>query len=456
MTLVEIAKGAVDKAVRLGASQAMATVVSSNSALTRFTLNAIHQNIAQKKYVLNFEVVVDKNKKGSSVVNSLKEKAVADSVERALKIARISSPDPDFHSYAEPKKIAPLPEIYNKNTASITPEDRVEGVQTLIETALDYDKRVTWSTGAYTTESVSLAIANSLGVEAETAYTRGSIDVVTKAGDDAVQGSGYRSMRSHDVGTFDFEGMARAAAEDAVNAIKPELIPIGDYEVIFTPTSVGTFTGFMGRLGFSARAYQDGYSCLMDKIGSQVFDEKLTIHDRGRSLETYNAMPFDGDGLPKGNYTLVEGGVPMNLCYDTYTAHKDKTESTGHALPNTGRGYFSGFPMPTNMVMEPGDASVDEMIAETKRGVYITRLHYVNPIRRDKAVISGLTRDACWLIENGEIKHPIKVMRFTDSVLRVMSAVDAIGDRSTVSMLSGATLPAVKVAGFRFTGQSEF
>lgn len=143
MTIVGIAKGAVDKAVSLGASQAMATVVSSNSALTRFTLNAIHQNIAQKKYVLNFEVVVDKNKIGSSVVNSLEEKAVADSVERALKIARISSSDPDFHSYAEPKKIVPLPEIYNKRTASVTPEERVEGVQTLIETALDHDKRVT-------------------------------------------------------------------------------------------------------------------------------------------------------------------------------------------------------------------------------------------------------------------------------------------------------------------------
>ena len=456
MAIIDIAKGAVDKAVSLGASQAMATVVSSNSALTRFTLNAIHQNIAQKKYVLNFEVVVDGNKIGSSVVNSLKEKAVADSVERALRIAKVSSPDPDFHSYAEPKKIVPLPEIYNERTASVTPEERVNGVQTLIETALDYDKRVTWSTGAYTTENVNLAIANSLGVEAEAAYTRASVDVTTKAGDDAVQGSGYRSTRAHNVGDFDLEAMARGAAEDAVNAIKPELIPIGDYEAIFTPTTVNTFTGFMGRLGFSARAYQDGYSCLMDKIGSQVFDEKLNLLDEGRSMETYNAMPFDGDGLPKRSYTLVEGGVPMNLCYDTYTARKDKTESTGHALPNTGRGYFSGFPMPTNMVMGPGDASVDEMIADTKRGIYITRLHYVNPIRRDKAVISGLTRDACWLIENGEIKHPIKVMRFTDSVLRVMGAIDAIGDRSTVSMLSGATLPAIKVAGFRFTGQSEF
>ena len=456
MTLVEIAKGAVDKAQGLGASQAIATVVESRSALTRFTMNAVHQNIAQKKYVLNFEVVIDKNKIGSSVVNSLEEKAVADSVERALKIAKVSSPDPDFVSYAEAKKITPLPEIYNKRTAAVTPEERVKGVQTLIDTALGYNKKVTWSTGAYITERVGLAIANSLGVETETEYTRCSVDVVTKAGDDAVQGSGYRSMRTHDVSDLDLVAMASLAAEDAINAIKPELIPIGEYEAVFAPEAVATFTGFMGRLGFSARAYQDGYSCLMDKIGSQVFDEKLTVYDRGRSLETYSAMPFDGDGIPKGDYKLVENGVPMNLCYDTYTAHKDKTDSTGHALPNTGSAFFSGFPMPTNMIVEPGDASVEDMIADTKKGVYITRLHYVNPIRRDKAVISGLTRDACWLIENGEIKHPIKVMRFTDSVLRVFGEIDTIGDKSTVRMLSGASLPAMKVAGFKFTGQSEF
>ena len=456
MKLVEIAKGAVDKAIGIGASQAMATVMSSKNALTRYTRNAIHQNIAQKKYVLNLAVVVDKNKIGSTVVNSLEEKAVAESVERALKIARISSPDPDFVSYAEPRRIEPLPAIYNKRIAAVTPEEMAKGVRTLIDTALDYGKGVTWSTGAYTKEEVGLAIANSLGVEAETVYTRASVDIVTKAGDDAVQGSGYSSAMSHDAGDFDLEALARSAAKDAVNSVGPELIPIGEYEVVLAPSAVSTFTGFMGRLGFSARAYQDGYSCLTDKIGSQVFDEKLTIHDKGRSMETYNAMPFDGDGLPKATLMLVNHGVPENLCYDTYTALKDKTESTGHALPRTGAAFFAGFPMPVNQVMEPGDSSVEEMIEETKKGVYITRLHYVNAIRRDKAVISGLTRDACWLIEDGEIKHPIKVMRFTDSVIKVMSGIDSIGGESTVEMLPFATLPAVKVSAFRFTGQSEF
>jgi len=109
-----------------------------------------------------------------------------------------------------------------------------------------------------------------------------------------------------------------------------------------------------------------------------------------------------------------------------------------------------------NMVVEPGDAAVDEMIEDTKKGVLITRFHYVNAIRNDLAIISGLTRDACWLIEDGEVKHPIKVMRFTDSVLRVMKEIDMIGGNSTVEKLPSATLPALKVAKFKFTGQSEF
>jgi len=455
MQLLEIARKTVEKAARKGASQAEATVVVTDSALTRFTKNAIHQNVAQRKYNLNLDVVVDGNKRGSTAINSFDDADIAESLDSVLKIAKVSNPDPDFVSLPEPREIAPLPEIYNKRTAEVMPEERVDGVQSLIDAALDHDKRVRWSTGAYTTENCTYAIANSLGIEAETAYTRASVDIVVKAGD-GEDGSGYSAKYSRDVGDFDFEAMARSAAEDAVNSIGPELIPTGEYEAVFMPATVSTFTGFMGRLGFSARAYQDGYSCLTDKIGSQIFDEKLSVTDVGRSLETFNVMPFDGEGVPKGTLRLINKGVPENLCYDSYTALKDGVESTGHALPKSGGFFFRGMPLPLNMVVEPGDATVDEMIEDTKKGVYITRLHYVNAIRRDLAVISGLTRDACWLIEDGEVKHPIKVMRFTDSIIKVMSGIDAIGENSTVEMLPSGTLPAIKVSSFRFTGQSEF
>ncbi len=457
MELLEIARNAVEKALKAGASQVEASVFTSDSALTRYTKNIIHQNVASVTHYLNLEVVVGENKLGASSVKSLEERFIDQAVDRAIGIARISTPDTEFRSYVSPKPIRPLPGIHVKRTAEITPEERARGVKTIIETAMDYDELVGWSAGSYENEELTFALANSLGVEAETSYTRANVEVDTRAFKDGHEGAGFSRSYAHDIGEFDLEEMARSAAKDAVNSINPKTIPTGDYEAIFTPASMSAFTGFIGRLGFSARAYQEGYSFVTDKIGEQVFDEKLTITDMGRSLETYNASPFDGEGTPKGDLRLVGDGVAESLCYDNYTALKDGVESTGHALPKFARGFFMrGFPMPVNQVVSPGDASVDEMIEDTRKGVYLTRLHYVNPIRRDKAVISGLTRDACWYIEDGEIKHPIKVMRFTDAIPRILGEIDAVGGSSTVSKLASVTTPFVKVAKFKFTGQSEF
>ena len=457
MKLLDIAKGTVDKAVKRGASQAEASVFVADNTLARFSKNRIHQNVSTRNYYVNLDLVVDKNKLGSSSVNSIEEKSIDEIIERALKIARVSTPDPEFKSLASPKKISPLEGIYIKKTAEITPEDIAEGVKTIIDTAMDYDKQVKWSAGAFSKDIMKTAISNSLGVEAETEYTAAFIEVNTRAGDDAVEGSGFCVKRSRDVGDFEFEEIALFAAKDAVNSINPRKIPLGDYEAIFRPEAVSTFTMFIGLLGFSAKANQEGYSFIGEKLGSKVFDEKLSIVDNGRDFSTLNAVPYDGDGVPKKDLTLVDKGVAMNLCYDNYHALKDGKESTGHALPKFGRGFwYRGVPLPVNQIVEPGDASIEEMIEDTKKGVLITRLHYVNPIRRDLAIISGMTRDGTWYIENGEIKHSLKVMRFTDGVTRVMGAIDAIGKHSTVEKLPFANTPAIKSNNFKFTGHSEF
>jgi PmbA protein len=152
----------------------------------------------------------------------------------------------------------------------------------------------------------------------------------------------------------------------------------------------------------------------------------------------------------------VNKGVAENLCYDNYTALKDGTESMGHSMSKAGSSCYRGTSMPVNQVIKSGDATLDEMIADTKKGVYITRFWYFRAIRRDKAVITGLTRDACWFIEDGEIVHPMKVMRFTDSVMDVMSNIDLIGNRDTVQTFQRANIPMLKVAKLKFTGQSQF
>jgi len=453
---IDIAKKTVDLAMKLGASHAEAVIQGGTLQLTRYTQNEIHQNLAQKNIVLNLELAVDGNKKGSVSIKSLDDDAIQKSVETALKIAKISLPDTEFQHYAEPKQYRPLDGIYVKSTAELSPQEKAESVKIIIQTALDYHKNVKWSVGAYSTENITYAVVNNLGVEAETKWTRGSVDVITKADDGTGEGSGYAFKMGHDVSEFNFEEVGLAAAKDAVNAINPEVIPLGDYEAILAPEAVTTFTGFIGSLGFSARAYQDGYSCITDRIGSQVFDEKLTIVDEGRNPDTYNALPFDGEGTPKRDLMLINNGVAENLCYDNYTALKDGTESTGHCMNKSRGGFYRGTPLPINQVIEPGDASLEDMIADIKKGVYITRFWYFRSIRRDKAMITGLTRDACWYIENGEIVHPMKVMRFTDSVMDVMSNIDMIGNNDTVQAFQRATIPILKVAKLRFTGQSQF
>ena len=457
MKLLDIAKRTVDKAVKMGASQAEASVFVADNTLARFSKNRIHQNVSTRNYYVNLEVVVDKNKLGSSSVNSIEEKSLDVIIERALKIATVSTPDPEFKSLASPKKITPLTGIYSKKTAETTPEDIAEGVKTVIDAAMDYSKQVRWSAGAFSRDIMKTAISNSLGVEGEVEYTTTFIEVNTRAGEEDVEGSGFCVKRSRDVEDFNFEEIALSAAKDAVNSINPRQIPLGDYETIFRPEAVSTFTTFIGLLGLSAKANQEGYSFIGDKLGSKVFDGKLSIVDNGRDLSTLNSVPYDGDGIPKKALTLVDKGVAVNLCYDNYHALKEGKESTGHALLKFGRGFwYRGVPLPVNQIVETGDVSIEEMIEGTKKGVLITRLHYVNPIRRDLAIISGMTRDGTWYIENGEIKHSLKMMRFTDSVTRVMGAIDALGNQSTVEKLYFATAPAIKSSNFKFTGHSEF
>jgi len=453
MSLIESAKRTVERAVQEGAYQAEVTVFSLREALTRYTKNVIHQNSASRDYGVTLKVVVDRNKVGAAAVNSLDEKAIRSGLEEALKIAKLSRPDPDFKSLPEPRTIAPLRGSFYRETADYTPEEMAGGVKTVIETTLDYDRNVKWSAGSFTTSTGRLAIANSLGVEAEGEFSEASIDVITRAQSIGSEGSGFRVKRSRNVKELDFRAVALDAAKDAVDSMDPKQIPLGEYEAVFRPEAVSTFIGFLSSLGFSATVYQRGQSFLRGRLGTQLFDEKLTILDNGRDLATLAPSAFDGEGVPKRALMLVNGGIPENLCYDTYTALKEGKESTGHAT-RFGRGF--GMPMPTNQVISPGDDSMDDLVKDVRRGVLVTRLHYVNAIRGDLGIISGMTSDGMWFIENGEIKHAAQQMRFTDSVLRVFRNLDALGNKSTVERASSCTTPAIKTALFRFTGQTEF
>jgi predicted Zn-dependent protease len=189
-----------------------------------------------------------------------------------------------------------------------------------------------------------------------------------------------------------------------------------------------------------------------------MVDEKVTIYDDGFDPEGLQ-VPFDFEGVPKNRVTFFEKGLAREVTYDSFTAGREGKASTGHALiaPNTAG------PIPINLFMEEGVSSLEAMIRSTRKGIYVTRFHYTNVVEPMKAVITGMTRDGTFLIEEGEIKRPIKNLRFTESILRALSRVSAISkDRRVCSegtvysrrFVTGTVVPAIKVDGFNFSGVS--
>ena len=239
---------------------------------------------------------------------------------------------------------------------------------------------------------------------------------------------------------------------------EPIQIDPGEYEVILEPYAVSELLSFLGYLGFHALAVQEGRSFLCNEFGKKMVDEKVTIYDDGLDPGGLQ-IPFDFEGIPKQKVIFFEGGVAKEVTYDSFTARREGKSSTGHGLiaPNT-----EG-PIPINLFMKGGESSLEEMIRSVRKGIYVTRFHYTNVVEPMKAVLTGMTRDGTFLIEEGEVKGPIKNLRFTESILRALSRVSAISKERRICsegtvysrrFVTGTVAPAIKVDGFNFSGVS--
>jgi PmbA protein len=212
----------------------------------------------------------------------------------------------------------------------------------------------------------------------------------------------------------------------------------------------------LGYLGFGALAVQEGRSFMNNRFGQKITGDNITIWDDGHDPRGI-MLPFDFEGVPKQRVTLIESGVAQAVVYDSFTAGREEGQvSTGHGLPapNT----FG--PIPVNLFMAPGQATKEELLASTERGIWVTRFHYTNPVHPVKTVLTGMTRDGTFLIENGQLTRPLKNLRFTQSILEAFSQAEMLG--SELKMIKSgwgnfaSCAPAAKIHGFQFTGTTEF
>jgi PmbA protein len=440
----EITDGILARSI---ADQTEVVILAGDSYLTRFANSTIHQNVAETDNEVRIRVVQGK-RVGVATTNNLTDEALAQTLEHALSIARLQPENPDFQSLPGPQPIAEVT-AFSQATANCTPEQRARGVGTICLMAREAG---IVASGALTTAVIEVAVASSLGVLAYFASTYADINTVVMSDSSA----GYASALALDVNDLDFEAIGREAAEKCLRSQSPRALDPGEYTVILEPYAVQDFVQMMTFTGFGAVAMQEGRSFMVGQIGQQLVDPRISIWDDGLSPDTI-PWPFDFEGVPKQRVDLIEDGVARGVVYDSYRAGKEEgKESTGHALPAPNP--FG--PIPLNAFIATGDASLEKMIASTERGIYVTRFHYTRPAEPTKVVITGMTRDGTFLIENGEIAYPVKNLRFTQSYLEALNHVDMIGSEPRMLLGMGdiarTSVPALKLNKFTFTGATEF
>jgi len=430
------------------ADQTEALLLTEDSSLTRFAKSSVHQHVAERNRTLILRVVIDK-RIAVLTTNLLDRTSIRDLVKKAVSLARIQHPNEDFVSLPGPKPISQAT-TFHEPIKSLTPNRKVKMVNDLLKMVREKGLE---GSGSFSNGAVDMAVVNSLGVEAYQRYS----DLVFHLIVSNERESGYAGFVSRDPAQLDLDSLAREAIEKASREAPTQAEP-GEYEVILEPYAVSELLSFLGYLGFHALAVQEGRSFFCNQIGQKMVDSRVTLYDDGLDPEGLQ-IPFDFEGIPKQRVVFFDRGVAKGVTYDSLTGKREGKDSTGHGLiaPNT-----EG-PIPINLFMKEGGSSLKEMVGSVRKGIYVTRFHYTNVVEPMKAVLTGMTRDGTFLIEEGEIKQPVKNLRFTESVLRALSRVSAVSkDRRICSegtvysrrFITGVVAPAIKVDGFNFSGVS--
>lgn len=427
-----------------GADDVEVLLIHEWSGLTRFAESAIHQSTAREDTDLRVRAVVG-GQVGIAATNDLSKDGAVNAARNALELARVAAPDPMFAGITPPTEIPKRPDSFDEPTAHATPHQRAEVVAELIGRC----ESGFHAAGAFETQATEIAITNTKGHFCYAPSTQTTLTTVISGGG----GTGFAEVTSAGIDEVNASQIGDRAFAKARDSQDRHDLEAGRYEVVLEPAAVATLLGFLAYLGFGGRSIAEGRSCFSGRIGEKLVSEKVSIYDDGLSPLTI-ALPFDFEGTPKRRVDLIDNGVVRGGVHDRRSAKQAGTESTGHALPPPN----PEGPFPLNLFLEPGDATLEDMIGATERGLLVTRFHYSNIVHPMESVITGMTRDGTWLIENGEIKHPVKNFRFTQSIVDALRDVEQVGkdtDLASEFFFSSSRVPALRVSSFQFTGKSD-
>jgi PmbA protein len=445
------------------------------SALTRFANNTIHQNMAEENYGISVRTAFG-GRTARATTNKFDDESLKDVVSASESLARVQEADADLlpmpsqqeiegidshpsstpQGGASPARAKPASR-YFRETANLTPAERADGVGQIVAIA---QKRNFIAAGIFASSETVEGIFNSRGLSAWHTQTSAEISITMLAEDS----SGWQKANSPDIAKLSPAHLAQIAAEKAARSAGPREIAPGKYTVLLEPAAVLDTVGF-AFYDFGGLAILDQRSFLNNRIGTRLFGENISVWD-DVSHPLQSGSPFDGEGVPRERVRLVEKGVVKRLVYSrgsaskmSRSAYRDKVgpiDTTGHGFPIPNE--IGEAPM--NIVFEKQEesATVDQMIAATDRGILVTRLWYIREVDPYEKILTGMTRDGTFLIENGKVVCGLRNFRFNQSLIEMLSHVEAM---STPVRTSGEesfdmVVPAMKVRDFNFTEVTRF
>ncbi|HEU0075331.1 MAG TPA: TldD/PmbA family protein [Dehalococcoidia bacterium] len=425
------------------ADQAEVLIYGGTSALTRFANNYIHQNVQETDLTVRVRAVLGK-KTGVAATDAVTPEGLRAVAERSVSLAKLQQDNEHFTSLPGPQPIAAASGPIAV-TAECSAEQRAAIVATICRSAA---KASLVAAGAFRTGESETAVMNSLGVWAYHADAAADINTVVMG----ETSSGYSEVWTRDVSEIDGAVIAAEAIDKAQRGANPQALEPGEYDVILEEYAVADLMDFFALLSFGSQAFLEKRSFMTGRIGQRIMGENVSIWDDGLSANGLPA-PFDAEGVPRQRIDFVRDGVAKGVAWDTYYGAMGGEASTGHALP-AGETYGA---IPTNLFMGTGDATKAEMLASTKRGIWVSRFWYTRTVHPLNVVLTGMTRDGTFLIEDGKIVAPVANLRFTQSYLEAMNSVEAIGRESRLMPHIGGAcrVPALKIKGWNFTGATQ-
>ena len=437
----EEARRICDKVLAL--SQADECTVSLNGSRDgniRYARNSVSTAGLIENTQLAVSVAFGK-KQGTAVINELDDASLERLVRRAEDVARLAPDNPEFMPTVDKQAYKASP-TYSQSTAAIDPEFRAQAAAYSIEACR---KKGLTAAGFFSDSLGYSVVANSKGVFGHQASTALDFTVTVRTEDG--RGSGWVKRSANDAARFDAREASDVAIEKALRSVEAKAIEPGRYTVILEPAATSEL---VGRLfgGFNARQADEGRSFLSKKgggnrLGEKLFDEQVNVWADPWNPDV-GVLPWDGSSmLARERTDLIKGGRVNALEYSRYWAQKQGARAVGR---------------PGNMIMGGSEKSLAELIANTKKGILVTRTWYIRLVDPQSVLLTGLTRDGTFYIENGKVAYPVKNFRFNESPVTMLNNIDEIGkpviiagDEVPYQML----IPPMKVRDFNFTSLSD-